>query len=138
MCVFIVTVTFLPSYCLATIRGFLSSNDRGCTYRHIDCLEGCIKCAVEMGSGTVIYIVREYSDETLGNRWIGRGGPITWLPCSPDLNVLDFFLGGPVKAITSPIVSIIAEHHAVNSFLISSDLANTAVVNLLQYSVFSI
>lgn len=94
MCVFIVTVTFLPSYCLATIRGFLSSNDRGCTYRHIDCLEGCIKCAVEMGSGTVIYIVREYSDETLGNRWIGRGGPITWLPCSPDLTPLSFFLWG--------------------------------------------
>jgi hypothetical protein len=22
-------------------------------------------------------VVREYSDETFGNRWIGRGGPIT-------------------------------------------------------------
>jgi hypothetical protein len=24
--------------------------------------------------------------------WIGRGGLITWSPCSPDLNPLDFYL----------------------------------------------
>jgi hypothetical protein len=44
-CVFVTAVTFLPSRCLATIRGFyrtepLPSNDRGYTYRHTDWWEG--------------------------------------------------------------------------------------------------
>ena len=30
-------------------------------------------------------------------RWIGRGGPITWPPRSPDITPLDFFLWGYVK-----------------------------------------
>jgi hypothetical protein len=28
-------------------------------------------------------VVREYLDETFGNRWIGHGGPITWPPSLP-------------------------------------------------------
>jgi hypothetical protein len=30
-------------------------------------------------------------------RWIGRGGPITWPPRSPDITPLDFLLWGFVK-----------------------------------------
>jgi hypothetical protein len=30
-------------------------------------------------------------------RWIGRGGPITWPARSPDMNVLDYFVWGYVK-----------------------------------------
>ena len=33
----------------------------------------------------------------LGDRWVGRGGPISWAPRSPDLTPLDFFLWGYVK-----------------------------------------
>ncbi|PNF43619.1 hypothetical protein B7P43_G03107, partial [Cryptotermes secundus] len=32
--------------------------------------------------------------QNFGNREIGRGGPITWPPRSPDLTPLDFFLWG--------------------------------------------
>ncbi|XP_067203031.1 uncharacterized protein [Linepithema humile] len=32
-------------------------------------------------------------------RWIGRGGPIVWPARSPDLNVLDYFVWGYIKAL---------------------------------------
>jgi hypothetical protein len=41
--------------------------------------------------------VRAWLDEKFGGRWIGRGGPISWAPRSPDLTPLDFFLWGYVK-----------------------------------------
>lgn len=41
--------------------------------------------------------VRAELDNTYGNRWIGRGGPVRWPPRSPDLTKLDFFLWGYVK-----------------------------------------
>ena len=30
---------------------------------------------------------------------MGRGGPITWPPRSPNLNVLDFFIWGHIKTL---------------------------------------
>jgi hypothetical protein len=47
-CVFVAAVTFLPSRCLATIRGY--------TYRRTDSSEGFMKYAIEMSSGAMIYI----------------------------------------------------------------------------------
>jgi hypothetical protein len=41
--------------------------------------------------------VRAFLDLTFPNRWIGRGGPLTWPPRSPDLNPLDFFAWGYLK-----------------------------------------
>lgn len=41
--------------------------------------------------------VREILDARFPDRWMGRGGPITWPPRSPDLNVLDFFVWGYIK-----------------------------------------
>ena len=41
--------------------------------------------------------VREYLDTQFPNRWIGRGGPVSWPPRSPDLNPLDYYLWGHVK-----------------------------------------
>lgn len=38
--------------------------------------------------------VRSYIDEHFENKWIGRGGPISWPARSPDLNKLDFFFCG--------------------------------------------
>jgi hypothetical protein len=34
--------------------------------------------------------VRDVLNNTYHDRWIGRGQPIAWTPCSPDLNLLDF------------------------------------------------
>jgi hypothetical protein len=34
--------------------------------------------------------VRNHLDREMAGRWIGRGGPITWLPRSPDLTPFDF------------------------------------------------
>lgn len=42
--------------------------------------------------------VRAELDARFPDRWMGRGGPIHWPARSPDLNVLDFFLWGHVKA----------------------------------------
>lgn len=41
--------------------------------------------------------VRQYLDNWMGNRWIGRRGPVAWPARSPDLTPLDFFLWGYVK-----------------------------------------
>lgn len=41
--------------------------------------------------------VRDYLDQTYPNRWIGRGGNISWPARSPDLTPCDFFLWGYVK-----------------------------------------
>ncbi|GFX66276.1 hypothetical protein TNCV_342501 [Trichonephila clavipes] len=32
-------------------------------------------------------------------RWIGRGRPVTWLPCSSALNSFDFFFWGRLKSL---------------------------------------
>jgi hypothetical protein len=37
------------------------------------------------------------SDHTLPGLWIGRSGPLPWLPRSPDLTPCDFWLWGMVK-----------------------------------------
>lgn len=42
-------------------------------------------------------IVRQYLDQKLPNRWIGRAGPIPWPPRSPDLTPCDYFLWGYLK-----------------------------------------
>ncbi|GBL85885.1 hypothetical protein AVEN_183664-1 [Araneus ventricosus] len=48
---------------------------------------------------------RKVLDDKFPRRWIGRGGPIPWLPRSPDITHLDFFLWGYVENIVyqSPI-----------------------------------
>ena len=43
--------------------------------------------------------VRQFLNKTFSDRWIGRDGPISWPPCSPDITPLDFFLRGYVKDI---------------------------------------
>jgi hypothetical protein len=41
--------------------------------------------------------VTAYLYEHYGNSWIGRRGPVTWPPRSPDLTPLDFSLQGRMK-----------------------------------------
>jgi len=43
--------------------------------------------------------MREYLIVSFPNRWLGRGGPISWPPRSPDLTPLDFFLWGHIKTL---------------------------------------
>ena len=43
--------------------------------------------------------VRQFLNETFSHRWIGRDGPISWPPRSPDITPLDFFLWGYIKDI---------------------------------------
>ena len=43
--------------------------------------------------------VREWLSENFPRRWIGRNGPIPWPPRSPDLNPLDYYLWGRMKAL---------------------------------------
>ena len=54
--------------------------------------------------------VRQYLNQKLGNRWIGRGGPVAWPPRSPDLTPCDFFLWGYIKdRVFSNLPSTISE-----------------------------
>jgi hypothetical protein len=41
--------------------------------------------------------VNDFLNETVPERWIGRGGPTAWPPRSPDLTSMDFFLWECVK-----------------------------------------
>ncbi|GFX77038.1 uncharacterized protein TNCV_1072381 [Trichonephila clavipes] len=51
--------------------------------------------------------VRSALDTAYTGRYIGRGGPVNWPACSPDLSCLDFFLWGHVKSLVyaSPVDS---------------------------------
>lgn len=53
-------------------------------------------------------MARDHLNNTYRNRWIGRGGPVSWPPRSPDLNPLDFYLWGHVKQLvySRPIPNI--------------------------------
>ena len=41
--------------------------------------------------------VRPFLDATFPNRWIGRDGPISWPPRSPDITPLTSFYGGMLR-----------------------------------------
>ncbi|KYN11774.1 hypothetical protein ALC57_16052, partial [Trachymyrmex cornetzi] len=43
--------------------------------------------------------IRNHLDLTFPGRWIGRGGPVSWCPRSPDLSSLDIFLWGYLKNV---------------------------------------
>jgi len=47
-------------------------------------------------------------DATFSNRWIGRDGPTSWPPRSPDIILHDFFLWGHVKdkVFSTPVPDI--------------------------------
>lgn len=42
-------------------------------------------------------LIIDYLNETYGEQWIGRGGPVLWPPRSPDLTKMDFSIWGYVK-----------------------------------------
>lgn len=42
-------------------------------------------------------IVRDFLNNNYKDRWIGRGGPVNWPPCSPDMTPPDFYLWGFLK-----------------------------------------
>jgi hypothetical protein len=42
-------------------------------------------------------IARQYLNDHIPGKWIGRNGPVAWTPHSPDLNPIDFYLWGHVK-----------------------------------------
>jgi len=44
-------------------------------------------------------VVRQYLNHKFPNRLIGRGGAQNWPPQSPDLNPLDYYLWGFMKAM---------------------------------------
>lgn len=44
-------------------------------------------------------IVQDFLNENYNERWIGRGGPVNWPPCSPDLTSPDFYLWGYLKNV---------------------------------------
>ncbi|XP_049795517.1 uncharacterized protein LOC126210345 [Schistocerca nitens] len=43
-------------------------------------------------------VVREYLNQALPSRWIGRASPRMWAPRSPDLTPSDFFACGFIKS----------------------------------------
>jgi hypothetical protein len=43
--------------------------------------------------------VTDFFNLKFPGEWIGRGGPNTWPPCSPDLTPLDFFCRGASRML---------------------------------------
>jgi len=43
--------------------------------------------------------IGEYLNESLCNRWFGRGGPVAWLSKSPNLTPFDYYLWGHMKTL---------------------------------------
>src|SRR6195952_4636657 len=53
-------------------------------------------------------LARDYLNRVFPDRWIGRGGPQTWPPRSPDMNPLDFCVWGYLKSLvcTTPVENV--------------------------------
>ncbi|KAJ4445852.1 hypothetical protein ANN_12537 [Periplaneta americana] len=68
---------------------------------------------------------RRYLDRRFPDRWIGRGGPIAYPPCSPDLNPLDFYLWGHLKSLvySSPVPDLESLRNRIVAC--SEDIRNT-------------
>jgi hypothetical protein len=78
------------------------------SHSYLDRLQLCAVPQLEQECAEVIFqhdgapphysaIVREFQDATFPQRWIGRGGWLSWPPRSPDLTPLDFYFWGYVK-----------------------------------------
>lgn len=83
-------------------------------------------------------IVRGFLNANYRRRWIGRGGPVSWPPRSPDLNPLDFFLWGRMKTLVyeTPVeneMDLVARIEAAAA-AIQEELRG---VNLLRRSLMS-
>jgi hypothetical protein len=49
-------------------------------------------------------VFRQHLNQTFGEQWIGRGGPVSWPARSPDLNSLDFWLWGRLNVFVYSVV----------------------------------
>lgn len=60
--------------------------------------------------------VRDFLDQEYPDRWIGRGGTISWPARSPDLNPIDFFYWGTMKEIVyqTPIQDLLELRRRLN------------------------
>ena len=62
-------------------------------------------------------IVQEFLNLNFTDRWIGRGGPFEWPPCSPDLTSPDFVLWGYIKNVVFAQRPTIGEDTSTPLFL---------------------
>lgn len=67
---------------------------------------------------------REVLNEKFQNRWIGRGGSVTWPARSPDLNPMDYYFWGHLKSLvySTPINTV--EQLIDRIFVHAGDLRN--------------
>jgi hypothetical protein len=72
--------------------------------------------------------VRNHLDREMAGRWIGRGGPIAWIPRSPDLTPLNFFLCDYVKNIVYQVKINDLQHLKA----LIRDTVATVIPNMLQ------
>ncbi|GFU53978.1 uncharacterized protein TNCV_5057011 [Trichonephila clavipes] len=79
--------------------------------------------------------VRNHLDTVYGQHWIGRGGPVTWPPRSPDISCSDLFFWGHIKSLVyeSPVTSAedlvarlsVAAGHVIDMPDVFSDLSRS-------------
>lgn len=88
--------------------------------------------------------VRNWLNQNFNNRWIGRGGPVTWPPRSPDFSACDFFLWGylkqtvfrtPVENVNKLRTRIIAACAKINNETLKR--VETEFLRRLQYCIIN-
>lgn len=80
--------------------------------------------------------VINHLNQEFPNRWLGRGGPISWPPRSPDLNPLDYFFWGYLKSKVYEVEIESREHliqrieDSCNNLRNNPDLIRKSIGNL--------
>jgi len=89
-------VPFFPGTVIG--KSFLNSMNEEMLPKVTEAYEGMdIMFQMDGAPGHWAKDVRSFMDRKFPNKWIGRSGPISWPPRSPDLTPPDFFLWGFIK-----------------------------------------
>ncbi|XP_067207843.1 uncharacterized protein [Linepithema humile] len=79
---------------------------------------------------------RQILNALFPEKWMGRGGPVTWPTRSPDLNVLDYFVWGHIKNLVEyrrdSTEDVVREAILAAFNTITPDMAHRATRNIVR------
>jgi hypothetical protein len=115
------------------LTGLFFLSEKAVTGRsYLDMLMCCPSYHLKLSSNKLelhfCHHVRNHLDREIAGRWIGRGGPIAWLPRSPVLSPVDFLLWDYVKNIAYQVKMKDLQHLKA----LTKDAVATVTQNMLQ------